>query len=657
MERGLTRLFALIGVGILLMGASYTITNSFTNGTTADADEVNANFDAAKTAIDDNDARIDALLTTDTCDTPPCDVTAGTVLGDEFVSEPAVNTTSTTGSQRVAGASDRLWFSLVDGDADPSTKSHAVGRYREVVNFTESEGFAEWIDLVGGGQTDSVNQFLRTFCTGGAKTAGHEGCQGIRNAVRDTWLTAEGTITEAITSGTGEITVPISVGEAYSAYLGEGKLFILTDSIQSVEITSVPPGTLNDAADTITSSSSWGSSGAAFGVADGVVASDDVLNGYCFAGADSEYDDETGSPGPVATLHWLKIVDSDATADTITVEWIAQGEDVGIPYGYRAAVGADEGAIADCAEIVNPVFSGGDGDFIADSVVINKTAAWTAPDNAAFQVPAYGEPHLVGIQIFLNRVMGRNYPSRGLFISPTNDSYQHRAGVAIGSGGTTTIDEIFPFEAGFHCETGACEYAVEHTYKTDASDVGYTDSLARINFTTEDWDDDVPRAIIDVTRNASSVPGFSDGNEIYELSIDKTDGLGAGRGPGWDPFLTIRRTQTITGAKTFSGAVAVPTASADDSDTSAASTAFVQQEINGAGGTDLTCSSGVCNVDAAVTRDAELSAYTTGTSTPVDGSTACNTGDMHLETDAFKIYFCVDGATDEWYGVALSDTP
>lgn len=54
---------------------------------------------------------------------------------------------------------------------------------------------------------------------------------------------------------------------------------------------------------------------------------------------------------------------------------------------------------------------------------------------------------------------------------------------------------------------------------------------------------------------------------------------------------------------------------------------------------------------------AELSAYTTGTSTPTDGSTACNTGDMHLETDAFKIYFCVDGTTDDWYGVAITDTP
>ncbi len=56
---------------------------------------------------------------------------------------------------------------------------------------------------------------------------------------------------------------------------------------------------------------------------------------------------------------------------------------------------------------------------------------------------------------------------------------------------------------------------------------------------------------------------------------------------------------STTGTYDFSGvtAVSVPTVSADDNDTSAASTAYVQGEINGAGGTDLTCSSGQCNVD------------------------------------------------------------
>ena len=58
-----------------------------------------------------------------------------------------------------------------------------------------------------------------------------------------------------------------------------------------------------------------------------------------------------------------------------------------------------------------------------------------------------------------------------------------------------------------------------------------------------------------------------------------------------------------------------------------------------------------------VTRDSELAKYTVGTSAPVDGTTACTNGDMYLDESANKVYFCVDSATDDWFGVALTDTP
>jgi len=58
-----------------------------------------------------------------------------------------------------------------------------------------------------------------------------------------------------------------------------------------------------------------------------------------------------------------------------------------------------------------------------------------------------------------------------------------------------------------------------------------------------------------------------------------------------------------------------------------------------------------------VVLPAEVSAYTVGTSAPVDGSTACTEGDMLLDHTANKIYFCVDSATDDWFGVGLTDTP
>ena len=58
-----------------------------------------------------------------------------------------------------------------------------------------------------------------------------------------------------------------------------------------------------------------------------------------------------------------------------------------------------------------------------------------------------------------------------------------------------------------------------------------------------------------------------------------------------------------------------------------------------------------------VTRDTELNALTTTTSDPTDGSDACATGDMWLNTDGRTIFFCVDGSTDLWWGVNLSDAP
>ena len=102
------------------------------------------------------------------------------------------------------------------------------------------------------------------------------------------------------------------------------------------------------------------------------------------------------------------------------------------------------------------------------------------------------------------------------------------------------------------------------------------------------------------------------------------------------------------------GAATATTPAANDDDTSVATTAYVQGEINGAGGTDLTCAAGVCNVDAAVTRNADLSAYTVGTAAP-EG--ACTEGDMYLDHTANVIWFCVDTAGNTWFGVTLLATP
>ena len=64
-----TSVYLCLGSFVLLVvgphpvfGDTLAVPNTFTNGEVADADEVNANFDAVKTEVDDNDARIDTLV-------------------------------------------------------------------------------------------------------------------------------------------------------------------------------------------------------------------------------------------------------------------------------------------------------------------------------------------------------------------------------------------------------------------------------------------------------------------------------------------------------------------------------------------------------------------------------------------------------------------
>jgi hypothetical protein len=56
---GLTLL--LVAVPLVVAAGDVTLPNTFTNATTADANEVNDDFDAVKTAVDDNHSRITAL--------------------------------------------------------------------------------------------------------------------------------------------------------------------------------------------------------------------------------------------------------------------------------------------------------------------------------------------------------------------------------------------------------------------------------------------------------------------------------------------------------------------------------------------------------------------------------------------------------------------
>lgn len=93
------------------------------------------------------------------------------------------------------------------------------------------------------------------------------------------------------------------------------------------------------------------------------------------------------------------------------------------------------------------------------------------------------------------------------------------------------------------------------------------------------------------------IPSAGDCSSTEWKRVDSTGGS-----PTFDAIAS--GTNTTAAMVVDTGAsLAVPTASANDDDTSAASTAFVQQELNAAGGRSLACAAGSCDADAELYRD------------------------------------------------------
>ncbi len=92
-----------VAASMATIAGSFTAPNSFTGGTTISATEMNANFDAVKTAVDDNDARITTLESGSTC--PSDMVPVGPICVDIY--EASVwNSTDGTGTQYGVGSDD-----------------------------------------------------------------------------------------------------------------------------------------------------------------------------------------------------------------------------------------------------------------------------------------------------------------------------------------------------------------------------------------------------------------------------------------------------------------------------------------------------------------------------------------------------------------------
>ena len=69
-------------IPLAVAAGTVTVPNTFTNGTAADADAVNANFDAVKTAVDDNDSRITTAQSTADANSAGISLSAPVISGN-----------------------------------------------------------------------------------------------------------------------------------------------------------------------------------------------------------------------------------------------------------------------------------------------------------------------------------------------------------------------------------------------------------------------------------------------------------------------------------------------------------------------------------------------------------------------------------------------
>lgn len=170
---------------------------------------------------------------------------------------------------------------------------------------------------------------------------------------------------------------------------------------------------------------------------------------------------------------------------------------------------------------------------------------------------------------------------------------------------------------------------------------------------------------LDVAAGGTGVSTLTDGGVLVGNGASDLVALTAGTNgqiligqTGADPaFTTIGTDATVSaaGALTISAnAVALSTDTTGNYVATIADSGASEVTVSGSGSEGAAVTLALAST---MTRDSELKAFTIGTAAPTDGSDACVEGDMWLDHTANKIYWCVDNATDDWFGVALTDTP
>lgn len=453
---------------------------------------------------------------------------------------PAPITTTVASPFNVSAEDWETWF-VLDGQkeptweddpnnphVDPILKTKAYGEERYFINLSETEAWGEHSTAIGGGDSDLIGIGIDVFGTGGSQASGDEGYQGLRIFVKDNWVDAAGTLGETIAAGAGTSEIDISDGTISteeSKMLGEGKIIVFGNGTL-YSLTTPAPGTIDGNGAVTAGWSSVGGAGKGvwvLGSSPGI-----ATTGYCLHSVAAAYADVNGTVQKI----WLPIV--DVSGATITTEWLNQGFDAGVPYGYPAVTGSNQIRIAACAKLGPPVFDAGDK--IVDRMTITRAAGFPGA-SGAFTVTAYPGITGMGVQILMANNMGRMYPWTGVKVTNLSDGSamggQYQIGAAFDPhllDGSGFIDgNKHAFEYGLRCDQGDCETGLLYRYDTPATsdEQAITIAVDETSWTTNAQTEDFVRILNE--------------NNTHDLTVSKA----AGWGQNGTPFA-----KTTTAAKT-----------------------------------------------------------------------------------------------------------
>lgn len=144
-----------------------------------------------------------------------------------------------------------------------------------------------------------------------------------------------------------------------------------------------------------------------------------------------------------------------------------------------------------------------------------------------------------------------------------------------------------------------------------------------------------------------AAPNFDDGGDInFGASGSTITGTCKANVIGPDE-IDETASYTWSGTNNFSSSIAATTAAANTDTTAVATTAFVQQEINGAGGAGLTCSSGSC-----ATASTEQSFLTDAAELTCGSATK---GQVAVLDGGTTLQYCDDAATPAQHYIAIGE--